>query len=182
MRVNFTVLVALAGILFLTPLAHAQGENHEELQHEQAYHEGEHSADSHGEESGEKDIKGIIKETIQHHLADSYEFHITDGLGFPLPVILVDGGLKVFMSSAFHHGGVASVAGNHYIVNHGKIYKTDAAGTITYDDRSLMRRASSSFFNAFSAMPFNISSSMACWPYCWNCALTMSTVWSTNSS
>lgn len=103
MRVNFTVLVALAGILFLTPLAHAQGENHEELQHEQAHHEGEHSADSHGEESGEKDIKGIIKETIQHHLADSYEFHITDGLGFPLPVILVDGGLKVFMSSAFHH-------------------------------------------------------------------------------
>jgi len=134
MRVNFTVLVALAGILFLTPLAHAQGENHEELQHEQAHHEGEHSADSHGEESGEKDIKGIIKETIQHHLADSYEFHITDGLGFPLPVILVDGGLKVFMSSAFHHGGVASVADNHYIVNHGKIYKTDAAGTITYDD------------------------------------------------
>ena len=121
MRVNFTVLVALAGILFLTPLAHAQGENHEELQHQQAHHEGEHSADSHGEESGEKDIKGIIKETIQHHLADSYEFHITDGLGFPLPVILVDGGLKVFMSSAFHHGGVASVAGNHYIVNHGKI-------------------------------------------------------------
>ena len=49
MRVNFTVLVALAGILFLTPLAHAQGENHEELQHEQAHHEGEHSADSHGE-------------------------------------------------------------------------------------------------------------------------------------
>jgi len=134
MRSNFTVLIALAGFLFFTPLAYAQGENHEEIQHEQAHHEDADHMEGHGEASGEKDIKGVIKETIEHHLADSYEFHITEGVGFPLPVILVDGGVKVFLSSAFHHGGVATVNGAHYKVNHGKIYKTDAAGTITYDD------------------------------------------------
>src|SRR5210317_2663045 len=134
MRSNFTVLIALAGFLFFTPLAYAQGENHEEIQHEQAHHEDADHTEGHGEASGEKDIKGVIKETIEHHLADSYEFHITEGVGFPLPVILVDGGVKVFLSSAFHHGGVATVNGAHYKVNHGKIYKTDAAGTITYDD------------------------------------------------
>ena len=120
MRSNFTVLIALAGFLFFTPLAYAQGENHEEIQHEQAHHEDADHTEGHGEASGEKDIKGVIKETIEHHLADSYEFHITEGVGFPLPVSLVDGGLKVFLSSAFHHGGVATVNGAHYKVIHGK--------------------------------------------------------------
>ena len=54
--------------------------------------------------------KEKIKADINHHLLDSYDFHLftdeTTGkhYGFPLPVILIDGGLHVFMSSAFHHG------------------------------------------------------------------------------
>ncbi|MDG1954744.1 MAG: F0F1 ATP synthase subunit A [Polaribacter sp.] len=96
----------------------------------------------------EKDLKTSIKEYIQHHLLDSYDFGLfsyTDDnkevhhVGAPLPVILWDGGLKVFSSSKFHHGEtVAEVDGNHYKVYHNKIYKTDAAGTITYtgDDHS----------------------------------------------
>lgn len=85
-----------------------------------------------------------IKEYIRHHLKDTYDFGLfsikqEDGsekhIGFPLPVILWDGGLKVFSSSKFHHGEtVAEVDGNYYKVDHGKIYKTDAAGTITYDE------------------------------------------------
>jgi F-type H+-transporting ATPase subunit a len=40
----------------------------------------------------------------------------------------------VFSSSKFHHGEtVAEVDGNFYALSHNKIYKTDAAGTITYD-------------------------------------------------
>lgn len=79
--------------------------------------------------------KGVVKETVDHHLADSYDFHITDGVGFPLPVILFDDGLKVFSSSNFHHGeAVAEIDGNYYAVFHSKIYKTDAEGTLTYDD------------------------------------------------
>lgn len=86
------------------------------------------------------DLKGKIKQDIDHHLQDSHDFHLftdeTTGThyGFPLPVILWDGGLQVFMSSRFHHGEtVAESGGNFYKLYHGKIYKTDEAGTINYD-------------------------------------------------
>ena len=92
----------------------------------------------------EKDIKAEIKEYINHHLLDSYDFSLfsytNDAgehvyIGAPLPVILIDGGLKVFSSSKFHHGEtLAEVDGNYYKVFHNKIYKTDAAGTISLDE------------------------------------------------
>ncbi len=96
------------------------------------------------EEHGKKDLKTEIKEYINHHLLDSYDFslysYITDAgehvyIGAPLPVILWDGGLKVFSSSKFHHGEtLAEVDGDFYKLYHNKIYKTDAAGTIEYDE------------------------------------------------
>ena len=100
---------------------------------------------SYGKEAAAKgDIKSEIKAYIQHHLQDSYDFSLTSYtkengehvyIGAPLPVILWDSGLKVFSSSKFHHGEtVAEVGGNYYKVYHGKIHKTDAAGTINYDD------------------------------------------------
>jgi F-type H+-transporting ATPase subunit a len=47
-------------------------------------------------------------------------------VGFPLPVILWDNGLKVFLSSKFHHGEtVAEVNGSFYKLHHSKIYKVD---------------------------------------------------------
>ena len=94
-------------------------------------------------ESG-KDLKTEIKEYIQHHLKDSHDFSLfsytTESgehkyIGFPLPVILWDNGLKVFSSSKFHHGEtLAEADGNYYKLYHGKIYKTDAQGTINYDE------------------------------------------------
>ncbi len=105
------------------------------------------SAESHHEESVEEEDGGIkteIKEYIAHHLQDSYDFGLysyknSDDtktyIGFPLPVILIDGGLKIFSSSKFHHGEtVAEVDGSYYKLYHGKIYKTDAEGTINYDE------------------------------------------------
>ena len=95
-----------------------------------------------GHESGDK--KTEIKEYIQHHLLDSHDFALTSytndegeivHIGFPLPVILWDDGLKVFMSSKLHHGeAVAEVDGNYYKSFHNKIYKTDAEGTIELDE------------------------------------------------
>jgi F-type H+-transporting ATPase subunit a len=99
------------------------------------------SHDEHQEPA--KDLKTEIKEYINHHLLDSYDFSLfsytTDEgehkyISAPLPVILIDGGLKVFSSSKFHHGEtVAEVDGNYYKLYHNKIYKTDAAGKINYD-------------------------------------------------
>ena len=90
-----------------------------------------------------KDLKTEIKEYIAHHLLDSYDFHlfsweddskVEHHIGFPLPVILVDNGVQFFMSSKFHHGEtVAESNGNFYKLYHGKIYKTDADGTISYN-------------------------------------------------
>lgn len=92
-----------------------------------------------------KDLKTEIKAYIAHHLLDSYDFHlfswkddsnVEHHIGFPLPVILLDNGVQFFMSSKFHHGeAVAESNGNFYKVDHGKIYKTDAGGTISYDEK-----------------------------------------------
>ena len=89
----------------------------------------------------EADIKTVINESINHHIQDSYDFvFFTDtennkNYGFPLPVILIDGGLHIFSSSKFHHGEtVAESNGNFYKLYHNKIYKTDAQGALTLDD------------------------------------------------
>lgn len=84
---------------------------------------------------GKKDLKTEIKEDIKHHLQDSHDFHLfTDKstethVGFPLPVILIDGGLHIFMSSAFHHDDAATLVvesnGKKYTKFHGKIYNAN---------------------------------------------------------
>jgi F-type H+-transporting ATPase subunit a len=78
----------------------------------------------------------------QHHVKDDYYFslfsHKASGkhYGFALPVILIDNGLKVFSSAEFHHGdAVVEKDGQFYKLYHSKIYKTDAEGTITYDEK-----------------------------------------------
>jgi F-type H+-transporting ATPase subunit a len=96
------------------------------------------------EVEGKESLKEEIKEYINHHLLDSHDFgfysYVNDEgehihKGFPLPVILWDNGLQVFMSSKLHHGeSVAEVNGNYYKLYHGKIYKTDAQGTIHHDE------------------------------------------------
>jgi len=84
------------------------------------------------------------KAHIKHHLMDSHDFSLfTYGgeehpthVGFPLPVILWDGGLHVFSSSKFEHGeAVAESNGNFYKINHhdGLVYKTDAQGNFNED-------------------------------------------------
>jgi len=109
------------------------------------------------ETDSSKDLKTEIKDYISHHLEDAYDFSLfsytnDDGkhvyIGIPLPVILWDGGLQVFSSSKLHHGeSVAHVGDNYYKLDHGKIYKTDAQGTITYDETN----------HATNIAPFDIS-------------------------
>ncbi len=97
--------------------------------------------DNHDKKGNPIDTKEEINAYIKHHLQDSHDFTFyTNGetgthYGFPLPVILWDEGLKMFMSSKFHHGEtVAEADGNYYKLYHGKIYRTDAEGTINYDE------------------------------------------------
>ena len=91
------------------------------------------------------DLKSEIKAYILHHLQDSHDFNLLSYkdkttnekvyIGMPLPVILWDDGLKIFSSSKLKHGkNVVQKGNNFYKLYHGKIYRTNAQGTITYDD------------------------------------------------
>ncbi|WP_244825071.1 F0F1 ATP synthase subunit A [Carboxylicivirga mesophila] len=100
-----------------------------------------HATDQHQEST---DAEFDPMEMIMHHIADAHEWHVisyTNKQGqeqhitIPLPVILIDDGLHIFMSSAFHHGETLVRKGEkYYKLYHGKIYVTDAEGTIEYDD------------------------------------------------
>ena len=80
---------------------------------------------------------------ISHHISDAHDWHICDlkddngelhPVSIPLPVILWDNGLHLFMSSAFHHGHeVVESKGNYYFLAHEHVYKTDAEGTLNTD-------------------------------------------------
>ncbi len=118
---------------------------------------------NHGETAEPQDKKAKVDAYIQHHLQDSHDFTFFSDekegkhYGFSLPVILIDNGLKVFSSAKLHHGeAVAEVDGNFYKLIHGKIYKTDAAGTINYDEHHHPTNAKPSDFsitkNVFSML------------------------------
>ena len=94
-----------------------------------------------GVESGNPiDTPEEINAYIRHHLQDSHDFiFYTDGetghhVGFSLPVILWDEGIHVFSSGGFHHGeSVVESKGNFYKLYHGKVYKSDAFGKLTFE-------------------------------------------------
>ena len=63
--------------------------------------------DDHSHDHGEgqtMDLKTEIKQTIKHHLKDAHYFELYHGLAMPLPVIIWDNGIHLFMSSSFDHG------------------------------------------------------------------------------
>ena len=97
------------------------------------------------EEEKKQSLQEEITEYIYHHVQDSHDFSLFSTkdkktgekiyYGFPLPVILVDEGLKFFMSSKLDHGKkVVESSGKFYKLYHGKIYETNQEGKISYDE------------------------------------------------
>lgn len=100
------------------------------------------------EQGGQVDTKEEVSAYIDHHLDDSHYFiFYSDGktgkhFGFPLPVIIYDmqNGLHVFSASKFHHGeDLVEIEDQHYKLYHSKIYRTDAEGTINYDEDGFVK-------------------------------------------
>jgi len=62
------------------------------------------------ENHGEKEFN--VSEMIMHHIKDAHEWHLWggehDGATIYLPIILIDGGVKVFSSKHFYHGELKS--------------------------------------------------------------------------
>jgi len=106
--------------------------------------------------SNEDGEKVDVNEMIMHHIKDAHEWHILtlegeDGheehISVPLPIILIDGGLKVFLSSKLYHGEHIEFTNEkgeheHYIASeelgygiyHEKIYKLNEAGLLDFHD------------------------------------------------
>ncbi|MCR9172468.1 MAG: F0F1 ATP synthase subunit A [bacterium] len=103
----------------------------------------------HGDDHGEKKEKtkeekrAENKEYVKHHTNDSHDFGLftiegekgeeDSHVGFPLPVILWEDGLHIFMSSKFHHGHeVVESNGKYFVLDYhdGKIYNADEHGNI----------------------------------------------------
>lgn len=145
-KLNLKVLVVLMLTLIPFTISANDDQHQADAHHTKATH---HENNAHetlplSEEEGFDDgvnTKDEVAEYINHHLGDSHDFVFfsdeAEGhhYGFSLPIILIDNGLKVFMSSEFNHGeNVVVKDGQHYRLYHGKIYKTDAEGTITYGE------------------------------------------------
>ncbi|HLS31712.1 MAG TPA: F0F1 ATP synthase subunit A [Flavobacteriaceae bacterium] len=88
--------------------------------------------------------KEEISEEIDLHLLDSHYFDFfADNVngkhyGFPLPVILIDDGVKVFSAAEFDHGRkIVEKDGSYYVYYKSKIYKTDATGELSFDEHGL---------------------------------------------
>lgn len=141
----------VAALLAFMPLLSIANENHGEATSAHATEAvapatEEGHGEAHNSEHGAGDIRSEIKSHINHHVLDSHDFTLfaddKEGkhFGFPLPVILWDGELHMFSSAEFHHAanGVVESNGKYYVLSHhdGKIYRTDASGTLTEDEKS----------------------------------------------
>jgi F-type H+-transporting ATPase subunit a len=100
-------------------------------------------------ESGEVSTPAEIEAYMQHHLADSHDFSLfsyTDDagerkhIGLPLPIIVYTSqGVKMFLSSEFHHNDDGKVIvekdGVKLAKIHGKIYELNAGqNAVAFDE------------------------------------------------
>lgn len=117
--------------------------SHTETSSDSSVHQ---TADAHKAEAVSHGAEGHSKEAfnpgkmILDHVKDAHDWHIMDvnghAVSVPLPVILYDNGMHMFMSSKFEHGhAVVESKGNHYMLHEGHVYKTDASGSIKKDEK-----------------------------------------------
>lgn len=125
MRKKYIFSILIAGIFALvSATSFAQKEN-----------------ESHSKNHGAVNTKEGVDQMIDHHLHDSHYFDLfADGeagkhYGVALPIILIDNGVKLFSASRFDHGNeLVEIGGQHYKLYDSKIYKTNAAGTLHFDE------------------------------------------------
>ncbi len=103
--------------------------------------EGTTASNSHANAHEEKLVKFNPGKMILEHVKDAHDWHILDyhghSVSIPLPVILYDNGLHMFISSKFEHGhATVESKGNYYKLHEGHIFKTDAAGTIEVGEKN----------------------------------------------
>lgn len=92
-----------------------------------------YASDVENSSNEEQESEFNVNEMIMHHIKDTHSWHILSykdkegeehDIAIPLPVILLyDGHLDIFMSSAFHHGEESVTRGERtYVMHHETIY------------------------------------------------------------
>ncbi|MFT5778696.1 MAG: F-type H+-transporting ATPase subunit a [Crocinitomicaceae bacterium] len=101
------------------------------------------------EHSTEEPVKEFnAAEHAVHHALDAHEFHFTNSIVIPLPIILwTDNGIVTFLSSAFHHDDDGKVVveknGLKFVKLHEKIYQlNDDASELTLNEEHHAENAS----------------------------------------
>jgi F-type H+-transporting ATPase subunit a len=91
-----------------------------------------------------------VGKTIMEHIGDAHQWHLWGdhhtGKSIYLPIILIDGGLKVFSSSHLYHGTAPHNSEKHYLVDaeHGygiyeeTIYKLNASNELEFKGEEVL--------------------------------------------
>lgn len=143
---NFTLIVIFALFSPINTFANQAISSSDTTHVEKTEHPAAHGeAHGHGEAEAFNPGKMILD-----HVKDAHDWHILDytsngvshPVSVPLPVILYDNGLHMFMSSKFEHGhAVVESKGNYYKLHEGHIYKTEADGHIEADVKGVVSNA-----------------------------------------
>ncbi len=143
---NFTLIVIFALFSPINTFANEAISSSDSAHVGKTEHHAAH-AEAHGHGEAEAFNPGKM---ILDHVKDAHDWHILDytsngvshPVSVPLPVILYDNGLHVFMSSKFEHGhAVVESKGNFYKLHEGHIYKTEADGHIEADAKGVVSNA-----------------------------------------
>jgi F-type H+-transporting ATPase subunit a len=186
-----SLLITIFSVL-ISGLAFA--DHHDTSAHESAHQENAHNESAetahHNDADTAHEEKGFnAGEMIMHHILDAHQIHIatyengtkndeSDDIHFsiPLPVIIIDGGVKLFSSSKFYHhpdhdnhidGGHVYKNGDYFLVYDGgeKIYHTtqwkDTSGNLQHlDSPKIMRDIEGNILNV-APLDLSITKSIA---------------------
>jgi F-type H+-transporting ATPase subunit a len=143
---NFTLIVIFALFSPINTFANKDISSSDTTHVDNTEHHAAH-AEAHGHGEAEAFNPGKM---ILDHVKDAHDWHILDytsngvshPVSVPLPVILYDNGLHMFMSSKFEHGhAVVESKGNFYKLHEGHIYKTEADGHIEANAKGVVSNA-----------------------------------------
>lgn len=147
---GFKSLIFTLVAIIATSVSFASPEEHTDENMAAGHHEGTNLEEHSGEEGHEKhafDVSTFIME----HIGDAHQWHLWgghhDGTSIYLPMIIWDGGLKMFSSSHMYHGtSMEGPNGEHYVIGEGpaegyamykeKVYKLES-GALTFDEATV---------------------------------------------
>jgi F-type H+-transporting ATPase subunit a len=102
----FLAISVFLTILFVTVFGYSSRAQHSEQNPQDTAKAQSHSESSSAENEGEEHGKFNANEVITEHVLDDHQWHFTDHLVLPLPIIVYSSekGLEIFSSSHFYEG------------------------------------------------------------------------------